>query len=415
MQAMSVDVRTRVDGEQAPLDPDRFFGVDLPAALDAAAPLLAEAVSTLRLPDLVVVVGGVPWTLSAAEAGIEVRPGAPDGDDGLRLRVDAGQLSDLVDDQVTPMGWFSSGALDLDGRLERLLDWWLVLRGALDGVAPRVAQDMAFEDSEGRPLDLTRRFGWDDADEEMDRFLGQAGYLHVGSVFTEEEMAAVSRDMDRVAPSYVQGDGRSWWARTSDGADRLVRMQGFDAMSPHAAALVADGRLARLGALTGDGHQWGQMDSNALEALVKPIAVVEGISDVPWHKDCSLGRHSYECCGLTVGISVTGADRTSGQLRVVAGSHRALVWPAFLRRDNALPVVDLPTQTGDVTVHLSCTLHMAQPPVDRERRVMYTGFRLPPLRPDADTGADSEARRRLRAVRETAATTVSQPPSSVRG
>jgi len=415
MQAMSVDVRTRVDGEQAPLDPDRFFGVDLPAALDAAAPLLAEAVSTLRLPDLVVVVGGVPWTLSAAEAGIEVRPGAPDGDDGLRLRVDAGQLSDLVDDQVTPMGWFSSGALDLDGRLERLLDWWLVLRGALDGVAPRVAQDMAFEDSEGRPLDLTRRFGWDDADEEMDRFLGQAGYLHVGSVFTEEEMAAVSRDMDRVAPSYVQGDGRSWWARTSDGADRLVRMQGFDAMSPHAAALVADGRLARLGALTGDGHQWGQMDSNALEALVKPIGVVEGISDVPWHKDCSLGRHSYECCGLTVGISVTGADRTSGQLRVVAGSHRALVWPAFLRRDNALPVVDLPTQTGDVTVHLSCTLHMAQPPVDRERRVMYTGFRLPPLRPDADTGADSEARRRLRAVRETAATTVSQPPSSVRG
>ncbi|HLN43284.1 MAG TPA: phytanoyl-CoA dioxygenase family protein [Acidimicrobiales bacterium] len=412
---MSVDVRTRVDGEQAPLDPDRFFGVDLPAALDAAAPLLAEAVATLRLPDLVVVVGGVPWTLSAAEAGIEVRPGAPDGDDGLRLRVDAGQLSDLVDDQVTPMGWFSSGALDLDGRLERLLDWWLVLRGALDGVAPRVAQDMAFEDSEGRPLDLTRRFGWDDADEEMDRFLGQAGYLHVGSVFTEEEMAAVWRDMDRVAPSYVQGDGRSWWARTSDGADRLVRMQGFDAMSPHAAALVADGRLARLGALTGDGHQWGQMDSNALEALVKPIGVVEGISDVPWHKDCSLGRHSYECCGLTVGISVTGADRTSGQLRVVAGSHRALVWPAFLRRDNALPVVDLPTQTGDVTVHLSCTLHMAQPPVDRERRVMYTGFRLPPLRPDADTGADSEARRRLRAVRETAATTVSQPPSSVRG
>ena len=153
------------------------------------------------------------------------------------------------------------------------------------------------------------------------------------------------------------------------------------------------------------------MDSNALEALVKPIGVVEGISDVPWHKDCSLGRHSYECCSLTVGISVTGADETSGQLRVVAGSHRALVWPAFLRRDNPLPVVDLPTGTGDVTVHLSCTLHMAQPPVERERRVMYTGFRLPPLRPDAA----AEARRRLRDVRETAATTVSQPPSTVRG
>ncbi len=212
----------------------------------------------------------------------------------------------------------------------------------------------------------------------MDTFLGQAGFLHVSGVFTEDEMAAVSADMDRAAPSYAQGDGRSWWARTDDGADRLVRMQGFDAMSPTAAALVADGRLARLGALTGDGHEWGGMDSNALEALVKPIGVVEGISDVPWHKDCSLGRHSYECCSLTVGISVTGADETSGQLKVVAGSHRALMWPAFLRRDNALPVVDLPTRTGDVTVHLSCTMHMAQPPVERERRVMYTGFRLAP-------------------------------------
>ena len=130
---------------------------------------------------------------------------------------------------------------------------------------------------------------------------------------------------------------------------------------------------------------------------------------MPWHKDCSLGRHSYECCSLTVGISVTGADATSGQLRVVAGSHRALVWPAFVRRDNDLPVVDLPTQTGDVTIHLSCTLHMAQPPVTRERRVLYTGFRLPPSNPEAARAA----RERLGKVREAAPVTVSQPASRV--
>jgi hypothetical protein len=408
---MSVDVRTRVDGEQAAVDPAAFFEDELPAALEAGAPLLSEARPALRLPPLVVEVDGARWTLDADGPRIEVRPGATSGDEALRLRIDSSQLSDLATDQVTPMGWFSSGALDLHGRLERLLDWWLVIRSALDGVAPHGRAAMAFEDHDGQPLDLTRCFAWDDGDEEMDRFLGQAGFLHLGGVFTEEEMAEVSADMDRAAPSYFQGDGRSWWARTADGDDRLVRMQGFDAMSSTGAALIGDGRLARLGALTGDGHERGTMDSNALEALVKPIGVVEGISDVPWHKDCSLGRHSYECCSLTVGISVTGADETSGQLRVVAGSHRALVWPAFLRRDSTLPVVDLPTRTGDVTVHLSCTLHMAQPPVDRERRVMYTGFRLPPLRPDAA----SEARRRLRDVRETAATTVSQPPSTVAG
>ena len=98
----------------------------------------------------------------------------------------------------------------------------------------------------------------------------------------------------------------------------------------------------------------------------------------------------------------------SGQLRVVAGSHRALIQPAFVRRGLDLPIVDLPTDTGDVTVHLSCTLHMSQPPVDRERRVMYTGFRLPD-----EGGTSKETERRLSRIREGAYKTVSQRPSPV--
>jgi hypothetical protein len=73
-----------------------------------------------------------------------------------------------------------------------------------------------------------------------------------------------------------------------------------------------------------------------------------------------------------------------------------------------LPQVDLPTGTGDVTVHLSCTLHMAQPPVTRERRVLYTDFSLP------HEGPRSPGEARLRRIREGASTTVSQPPSPVR-
>ena len=40
------------------------------------------------------------------------------------------------------------------------------------------------------------------------------------------------------------------------------------------------------------------------------------------------------------------------------------------------PRIGLPTKAGDVTVHVSCTLHMSQPPVTRERRVVYTDFSL---------------------------------------
>jgi hypothetical protein len=406
---MSVDVRTRLDGEQETVPAAVFFGDVLPRALAANGPLLAPAVVALAPPPLVVELPDGSWTLEATDGAVTVRAGGRAG--ALHLRLSAAQLDDLIADQVTPMGWFSSGALDLDGRLERLLDWWVIWRGALDGVPPHPGGGLDFTDADGGPLDLARPFSVDDPDAELRHFLHEAGYLHLRAVFTEDEMEAVSEDMDRAAPTYSIGDGRSWWAKTADGRDRLVRMQGFQQESDATAAIVTDGRLSRIAELTGDGHRRGPEDANKLEALFKPIGVVEGISDVPWHKDCSLGRHSYDCCSLTVGISVTGADAESGQLNVVAGSHRALVWPALLRRDNDLPVVPLPTATGDVTVHLSCTLHRAEPPVVRERRVLYTGFRLPPLRP----GAPTDALVRLRAVREAAAVTVSQPPGYTGG
>lgn len=212
-------------------------------------------------------------------------------------------------------------------------------------------------------------------------------------------MAAVSRDMDVAAPTYTQGDGNSWWATLDTGEERAVRMQRFDEQSETVAKLMTDERFLRLGDLTGDQHEWGTMAGNNIEALFKPLGVVAGISDIPWHKDCALGRHSFDCAFTTMGISVTGAGAVSGQLRVVAGSHRALMWPmAHDERRCDLPAVDLPTETGDVTVHLSCTLHMAQAPVTRERRVMYTSFKLPP----AGTAAEAEARERLRQIREAA-------------
>ncbi len=187
-------------------------------------------------------------------------------------------------------------------------------------------------------------------------------------------------------------------------------MQSFDTHSAAAKELLEDERFLRIGAIPGDGHVHTGMEGNRIEALVKPLGVVAGISDLPWHKDCSLGRHSYECCSVTTGISVTAADAVSGQLGVVAGSHRALIWPALHRPGrHDLPEIELPTQTGDVTVHLSCTLHMSQAPEQRERRVMYTSFRLP--------AAPSEARKRalarIRAVREGAPTTVSQERAGV--
>ena len=104
---------------------------------------------------------------------------------------------------------------------------------------------------------------------------------------------------------------------------------------------------------------------------------------------------------------MTGADAESGQLRVVPGTHRALVWPApCVQPGLDLEAIDLPTRTGDVTVHLSCTQHMAQPPVKRPRKVLYTGFAQRPVDPEV---AEAQ-RKRLGEVRSKTHTSVSQPP-----
>jgi hypothetical protein len=52
---------------------------------------------------------------------------------------------------------------------------------------------------DGAPLDLHRTFSADDDRDVMRHFLEESGYLHIQGVFTEEEMGAVSDDMDRAA------------------------------------------------------------------------------------------------------------------------------------------------------------------------------------------------------------------------
>jgi len=402
---MGVDVRTRIDGPIDEVDPSHLFEVELAERFDSTAGSLGPAVRWLDPPPVAIHVEGDAWTLSTEGGRVAIRTGAHT-DQRLDLTVDA--LSELVADLVTPMAWFISGALDTNVRLERLLDWWVLLRAALDDRTPHVpGEPLGFTAADGSPLDLGRAFRADDDPAEMRHFLAEAGFLHLEGVFDPDDMAAISADMDRAAPHYHEGDGRSWWARTADDEQRLVRMQGFDRHSGTLAALLGSDRFRRLGDLGGSGHELGDFGPNRVEALVKPIGVVEGISDVPWHKDCANGRHSYDCCSLTVGVSITGADAASGQLRVVAGSNRVLIWPAFVRKGQDLPILDLPTRTGDVTIHLSCTTHMAQPPVERERRVLYTAFTLPA----ADPEATRAARAKLRRAREAAPVTVSQRPT----
>jgi hypothetical protein len=395
---MSVDLRTRVDSDQFPVEAGPFFRETLPQLLDARQALISPGASELPLRDLCIEVDGDPWTLGWRADRVSLVAGRRGA---ARVLLSAEQLGDLVNDQSTPVALMSNRLLDMpEGGLPDFLNWWLVLRAALDGRRIHARGDVTFANG------VRRRFTPEASDEEMRAFLEDAGYLHIAGLFSEAEMAAVEADFPRAAPHYRAGDPLAWFATTKDGERHLVRMEGFDRFSPAAVDLIEDERFQRIGRIPGVGHVPARTPGARIGALTKPIGVVKGISDVPWHKDCSLGRHSYECCSLTVGISVTGADADSGQLRVIPGSHRALVWPApCVQPGLDLEPIDLPTRTGDVTVHLSCTQHTSQPPVTRTRKVLYTSFNQKPVDPAAAAN-----RRRLDAVRSKTHTSVSQKP-----
>jgi len=402
---LALDYRTRRDADLRDIGITGFFATTFPSLAASALPLTQPWLAHNNIDDLSIDCEGICWNLTVEDGCIRARPGA--SKTGLQVKLDADEFSGLINDQYTPMTFFVGGTLDIQrGEMGDFLDWWLIIRAVVDQRPIHVPGEMAFRNRLGKPLDLKHAFRLDDSLDDMRHFLETAGFLHIAGVFNETEMSAISADMDEFRGKYYDGDGNSWWATTQNGERRLVRLQRFDQYSAVTRSILADHRFRKIGDISGIGHVHCGLEGNAIEALIKPLHVVQGISDVPWHKDCSLGRHSFECCSLTVGISVTGADADSGQLRVIAGSHRALMWPSLLSKPDkyGLPVVDLPTSTGDITVHLSCTHHMSQPPTARERRVMYTSFRLPSVTVDSSI----ESRARINQTREAAYRTVSQ-------
>jgi hypothetical protein len=324
-------------------------------------------------------------------------------------RIDAGELvvatdtrglSDLVEDAASTFGLEMTGRAEVrHGAVDAFVEWEPVLRFLLDGRPVYEPGTVDLRDHRGDRLDLHHSFALDDDPTEIGHFLAEAGYLHLESVFSEAEMSAVSEELDSAIASARKDDGASWWAQTAEGEWYPARILGFNQKSQALRSLLCSERMAVIGTFTDD--QFVQRDPNvgdSAEGLLKKVGVVEGISDVSWHKDCAMGGHSRRCCGLTVGISVTGAGRENGELGVVAGSHRANVMPLGITNID-LPRVPLPTRTGDVTVHCSCTLHMSRPPVSAERRVVYTGFDLAPRTgDDRSTGSESDSRRERAAL-----------------
>lgn len=369
---MSIDCRSRRHVERRPLSRDEVFDELLPEAIERHGVLAARGLLYKGLPSLSLRVDGRAITLQAESGGLRIQEG--ESSDGAVAELGHAALSDLVQDWKTTMGLaMTSQVIMVKGEFSHWVGWEPVFRALLDGRPVHEAGAVDFKNPDGSPLDLARSFDLDDDRSQAGHFLNQAGFLHIRNVFTEEEMAVISADLDTALAGAKPDDGASWWAGDSHGAQHPVRVLFFQEHSEGLRELLHDDRLQWLGRLTGDDHNGAEMGA---EGLIKPLDIQTGLSDLPWHKDCGQGGHSYYCNGLTVGISITGADERSGALGVVAGSHRANVQTAGRDESLDMPAIKLETKTGDLTVHCSDTLHRAHRPIERPRKVVYSGFRL---------------------------------------
>ncbi len=267
------------------------------------------------------------------------------------------------------------------GSFGQLVRWEPALRGAFDGQpAYDVDDPPPVLDADGRPLDVARSFRLDEPEEQLADFLRRAGYLHLRHVMDSGEIEALRQDVSAALAKARPDDRRSWWTM-ADGKEVCSRVNYLNEQSERVAGLGSDERFLRLASLGGPDLRdaCDRLDGNGV--VIKVPGASEGLSDLPWHRDCGMGGHPVKCPMLNVGIQLDPATAGNGQLQMIPGSHLGTSRLPGPRESERLPVVALTTEPGDVTIHFGHTLHAAPPPTDRRahgRRALYLTF-VPPV------------------------------------
>ena len=377
---MSVDIRSRVDGEVEAVDPARCFGEVLPEAFERQRDRLDDARPRVRARAV-----GARGRRRRVDARRRPRhrPRARRSCRRRRRPCCASRRpssNDLVTDQVTVVGMQTNGSLDQPvGRFDELLDWWLLLRGALD--AARAAR--ARRDRPRRRVGRAPR-ARPPASPPTRRSTRWATSSSARGTCTSRACSPRTRwrrcratwtpPHPPTRPATADRGGRA----TATASELLVRMQYFDDVSPAVERLVArrppaaprrtDRRRPRV-------RQHGR--TTASRRCSSRSTWSRASPTCPWHKDCALGRHSYDCCSDDGGHL---GDRRRRACRASCGRSPARtarsMWPSDHREDRSdLPAVDAPDPHR--RRHRAPLVHAAQVAATGRTRAPGALHRLP--------------------------------------
>ncbi len=371
-----------------PYDFDDFHRRILPARLAAGNGALAFADAS-RIGPIAFQVGDRSWTYLPRDGGIALREGDSEAQTvvGLDLLFWQGLAHDL---ESAPGLLYPGRARKVRGDLMRFVRWEPALRAMFHG-RPLFDPDRAeLPGFHGGALDPLQCFTLDDDPEEMAHYLRTAGFLRARGVFDAEEVERFRGHASRLRAEALEGDRKSWWAKDAEGNALCCRVTRGGA-EPELAALPVDPRLVKLVSLAdGDLAPRGAHLEEGVSILWKTPGMTEGLSDLPWHRDCGMGGHATMCPLLIATINLEEGTPEAGELRVLPGSHAAS-YPFIDARDPKAPRgFSLGTGPGDVSLHYGDIMHAAPPPSRKEgphRISVLTAYVKPGVRHHRGEGA----------------------------
>jgi ectoine hydroxylase-related dioxygenase (phytanoyl-CoA dioxygenase family) len=363
------------------LDFDRYHRETLPLALDARRGCLAaRAVHGLGSLAFRLREGGA-YSYRSLGDGIEISPGDASADTVIELDHEAWE--GLVHELEAPAGLLYAGRLRcVRGHAMQLMAWEAGLRALYNGRPLYEADRLALRDRSGRPLDIERSFTLEDEREELRHFLDVAGYLFVRGVFGADEVAAFRLEAEALRGEARKGDKLSWWGKNASGEEILCRVTRADS-KPKLATLASDPRLRALADLASQRLVSRKGEGGGVTVIYKHPQMVEGLGDLPWHRDCGMGGHAVMCPVLIASIYLSAATPETGTLAMLPASHRASFGTRPANYPGMPRTATLNAQPGDVSIHYGDTMHAAAAPTDATR----DGYRISAIvgfaRPDA--------------------------------
>lgn len=329
-------------------------------------------------------IGTVTWACNSSggfSAETEAPDAATDADALVEVATDA--WWGLMHDYETIPGLLYGGKGTLvSGKPGRVLRWEAPLRAILHDIPIFDTETIDLRDVDGTPLDVTRSFSADEILRDAtsaQHFLKTAGFMAVRGVFSKAEVAAFQSDVAQLEAEATQGDQASWWGKDGSGNSILTRvLRG--STRPALRALVDDSRVRAIVDCFGEQMVVPNPDElDGVTVIYKRSEMVEGLADLPWHRDCGMGGHAHMCPSLVMSIYVTEGNASTGELRVLPGSHRTSA-PFIDERTSGDLGIGVPMNAGDVSLHITDVMHASMPPTSvagPHRVAVLLGFTRP--------------------------------------